>query len=143
MPRTSEARLLLLDTHVWLWLAAGAAPLSTTARDTIGIAASDGNLRIAAISIWEIAMLALRHRIELGKPTTEWIEQALLAPGLSLEPLSAAIAIASCHLPDGFRSDPADHIIIATARVTGAALMTRDRRILDYAARGHLTALAA
>lgn len=88
-------------------------------------------------------MLASRDWIELDKPTTEWIEQALLAPGLSLEPLSAAIAVASCHLPDGFRSDPADHIIVATARVTGAVLMTRDRRILDYAARGHVAAVAA
>jgi PIN domain nuclease of toxin-antitoxin system len=141
MRRTSEPRSLLLDTHIWLWLAAGTGPLSSGARETIGLAASAGELKVAVISIWEIALLASRNRITLGKPTTEWVEQALLAPGLSLEPVSPRIAIESCHLPDGFRSDPADQLIVATARVIGAVLMTRDRRILDYSARGHLTAI--
>jgi PIN domain nuclease of toxin-antitoxin system len=143
MRRTSEPRALLLDTHIWLWLAAGTEPLRSGARETIGIAASRGELKVAVISIWEIALLASRNRIVLGKPTPEWVEQALLAPGLSLEPLSPRIAIDSVHLPDGFRSDPADQFIVATARVTNAVLMTRDRRILDYAAQGHLTAIAA
>jgi PIN domain nuclease of toxin-antitoxin system len=143
MPRTSEPPPLLLDTHIWLWLAEGTGPLSSGARETIGFAASGGKLKVAAISIWEVALLASRSRIVLAKPTTEWVAQALLAPGLSLEPLSPRIAIESCHLPAGFRSDPADHFIVATARVTNAILMTRDRRILDYAAQGHLTALSA
>ena len=88
-------------------------------------------------------MLAARNRVVLGRPTSEWFEEALLAPGLSLEALSPAIAVESCHLPANFRSDPADHMIVATARVTGATLMTRDKRILDYAAEGHLAALRA
>jgi PIN domain nuclease of toxin-antitoxin system len=143
MPRTSEPPPLLLDTHIWLWLAEGTDPLSPGTRETIGVAASGGKLKVAAMSIWEVALLASRNRIVLGKPTTEWVEQALLAPGLTLEPLSPRIAIESCHLPAGFRSDPADHFIVATARVTNAILMTRDRLILDYAAQGHLTALSA
>jgi PIN domain nuclease of toxin-antitoxin system len=143
MPRMSEPRRLLLDTHIWLWLAAGTGQLSRETRETIAIAASGGQLKVAAISIWEIALLASRNRILLGKPITEWVEQALLAPGLSLEPLSPVIAIESCRLPAGFRSDPADHFIVATARVTVARLMTRDRAILDYAAQGHVTAIAA
>lgn len=143
MPRTSEARLVLLDTHIWLWLAAGTEPLSRPARDAIAVAAGDGTLRVAAMSVWEIAMLASRNRIVLGKPTAEWVEEALSAPGLALEPLSPMIAIESCQLPAGFRSDPADHLIVATARMTGATLMTRDRRILGYAAAGHLMAAAA
>jgi PIN domain nuclease of toxin-antitoxin system len=61
----------------------------------------------------------------------------------AIEPLSPQVAIESCKLPDAFHSDPADRLIVATARVTGAALMTRDRLILDYAARGHLKAIAA
>jgi len=143
MPRTSEARLVLLDTHIWLWLAAGTEPLSRPARDAIAVAAGGGNLRVAAMSVWEIAMLASRNRIVLGKPTAEWVEEALSAPGLALKPLSPMIAIESCQLPAGFRSDPADHLIVATARMTGATLMTRDRRILGYAAAGHLMAAAA
>jgi PIN domain nuclease of toxin-antitoxin system len=132
-----------LDTHIWLWLAAGTEPLSRPARDAIAVAAGGGTLRVAAMSVWEIAMLASRNRIVLGKPTAEWVEEALSAPGLALEPLSPMIAIESCQLPAGFRSDPADHLIVATARMTGATLMTRDRRILGYAAAGHLMAAAA
>jgi PIN domain nuclease of toxin-antitoxin system len=143
MRRTSEPRPVLLDTHIWLWLAAGTAPLRSGAREAIGIAASRGILKVAAISIWEIALLASRNRIVLGKPTSEWVEDALLAPGLSLEPLSPKIAIESCHLPAGFRSDPVDNLIVATARVIGATLMTRDRRILEYADEGHVVAVAA
>jgi len=69
--------------------------------------------------------------------------EAVSAPGLSVEPLLPQIAVEAYTLPDGFHRDPADRLIVATARVAGAALMTRDRRILDYAARGHLTAIAA
>jgi PIN domain nuclease of toxin-antitoxin system len=143
MPRTSEARPVLLDTHVWLWLAAGTEPLRGSARDAIAVAAGRGNLRVAAISVWEIAMLASRNRIVLGKPSAEWVREALSAPGLSLEPLDPVMVIESCHLPAGFRSDPADHMIVATARIIGATLMTRDRRILDYAEAGHVVAAAA
>ena len=88
-------------------------------------------------------MLASRNRITLDKPATIWVQEALSAPGLSLEPLSPLIAVASCQLPGGFRSDPADHMIVATARVTSSTLMTRDRSILDYAARGHVRAVPA
>jgi len=88
-------------------------------------------------------MLVSRSRIRLGKPVAAWIEESLADPGPRIEALSPAVAVESCQLPGGFRSDPTDEILVATARVTGAVLMTRDRRILDYAAGGHLTALAA
>ena len=67
MPKTSDPDLLLLDTHVWLWLVAGSPDLSTEARHTIDRAVAAGTLRIAAISLWEIALLASRGRIVLGK----------------------------------------------------------------------------
>src|SRR5215469_15296974 len=72
MPRTSNPDLLLLDTHVWLWLVAGSADLTTEARLTIDEAAAAGTLRIAAISLWEIALLASRGRIVLGKSQYEY-----------------------------------------------------------------------
>jgi PIN domain nuclease of toxin-antitoxin system len=142
-PITSDQELLLLDTHVWLWLVAGSADLSTEARDTISIAITAGALRIAAISLWEIALLASRGRIVLGKPIGLWLEEALADPAPAIDPLSPQVAIESYALPDGFHRDPADRLIVATARVANATLMTRDRRILDYAARGHLAAIAA
>ena len=143
MRRTSDPELLLLDTHVWLWLVAGSGDLSTEARHTIERAAAAGTLRIAAISLWEIALLASRGRIVLGKSAGSWLEEALVHPGPAIDPLSPQIAIESYALPDVFHRDPADRLIVATARVANAILMTRDQRILDYAARGHLTAIAA
>ena len=143
MPRTSNPDLLLLDTHVWLWLVAGSADLTTEARLTIDEAAAAGALRIAAISLWEIALLASRGRIVLGKSIGLWLEEALADPGPAIDPLSPQIAVESYALPDVCHRDPADRLIVATARVANATLMTRDQRILDYAARGHLTAIAA
>jgi PIN domain nuclease of toxin-antitoxin system len=141
--RTSDPKLLLLDTHVWLWLNAGSPDLSTKTRETINGAAAAGTLRIAAISLWEVALLASRGRIVLGKSIGLWLEEALADPGPDIDPLSPQIAVESYALPDVFHRDPADRLIVATARVANATLMTRDRRILDYAARGHLTAVAA
>jgi PIN domain nuclease of toxin-antitoxin system len=88
-------------------------------------------------------LLASRGRIVLGKSIGLWLEEALADPGPAIDPLSPQIAIESHALPDVFHRDPADRLIVATARVSNFALMTRDRRILDYAARGHLTAVAA
>jgi PIN domain nuclease of toxin-antitoxin system len=87
-------------------------------------------------------LLASRNRIALGGPTTRWIERAVVGSFVSVEPLTAEVAVESWDLPDRFHQDPADRMIVATARITGAVLMTRDRRILDYAARGHLTAVS-
>jgi PIN domain nuclease of toxin-antitoxin system len=143
MRRTSDPDLLLLDTHVWLWLVAGSPDLSTEARHTIERAAATGTLRIAAISLWEIALLASRGRIVLGKSIGLWLDEALAEPGPAIDPLTPQIAIESYALPDVFHRDPADRLIVATARVANAALVTHDRRILGYAARGHLTAIAA
>ena len=143
MRTTSELRPLLLDTHIWLWLVLGSAVLSSAGRKRISGAASVGNLRIAAITVWEIALLASRSRIILGKPTILWVAEADAASTVTIEPLSPSIAVKSWELPETFHPDPADRMIVATARVTGAVLMTRDQQILDYAARGHLAAIAA
>ncbi len=145
MPRTSDAqsRPLLLDTHVWLWLEAGSDELSPGTRGAISGALGAGLLRIAAISLWELALLASHGRVVLGKPTNLWLEAALAEPGPVVEPLSARVAIETYDLPGDFHRDPADRMIVATARVTNAILMTRDRQILAYSELGHLTAIAA
>ena len=142
MRRTSEP-LLLLDTHIWLWLVQGNRALAPRIRESIREAAATGRLRVAAISIWEVALLASRGRITLERPSLVWVRDALARSGAVLEPLSPEIAIHACELPDRFHPDPADRMIVATARVIDASLMTRDRPILDYAARGHINAVAA
>ena len=143
MPRTSEPGSLLLDTHVWIWFMLANPELAISGRNVINRAAASGQLRVAAISVWEAALLASRGRVALGRPLAQWITEAVSAPGLSIEPLLPQVAAEASSLPDAFHRDPADQLIVATARVTNATLMTRDRRILDYAARGHLTAIVA
>jgi PIN domain nuclease of toxin-antitoxin system len=101
MRKTSESQPLLLDTHVWLWLVLGNESLSPPVRSTISGAASIGNLRVAAITVWEIAVLASRHRVALGKPTVQWVEEAVAASTVIIEPLSPDTAVESWELPDG------------------------------------------
>jgi len=133
----------LLDTHVWLWLEAGSDELRAGDRASIARALGAGRLHISAISLWELALLASRRRIVLGKPINLWFEAALADPGPIVQPVGVRVAIESCELPGTFHRDPVDRMIVATARVIDATLMTRDRAILDYAAAGHLTAAAA
>lgn len=143
MRSTSEPTPLLLDTHVWLWFMLANAELASNEQNAINRAAASGRLRIAAISVWEAALLALRGRVALRRPLAQWIAEAVSAPGLSIEPLLPQVAVEAASLPETFHGDPADRLIVATARVANATLMTRDQRILDYAARGHLAAVAA
>ena len=130
---------LLLDTHYWLWLEAGdKARLAAPNLDIIRKAANSGELFVSAISVWEIAMLASKGRVDLYEGCTKWVEEALTRPGLTLAPLSPAVAIESTRLPGSFHSDPADRIIVATARIMGARLLTSDKDIRAYARQHHL-----
>lgn len=141
--RKKTSPLLILDTHVWVWLVAGDAALSSAARDAIERNAVDGAVLVPAIAVWEVAMLDARGRLVLGKPVLQWVEDALSAPGLGLAPFSPDVAVESVRLPPPFHDDPADRMIVATARIAGATLVTRDRTILDYGARGHVAVLRA
>ena len=133
---------LLLDTHVWIWLLLGKEPLaSSAARADIQAAASGGRLRVSVISVWEVGMLESKGRLSFPLSCSEWVRRALAAPGISLADLSAEIALASTRLPGEIHGDPADRILVATARQLGARLVTCDGAILDYGARGHVAVL--
>ena len=134
---------LVLDTHIWIWLATGEGNLTSSAVEALQTAANRSRILIPAIAIWELAMLEKRGKISLDKHIRHWIEDALAAPGLTLAPLTPEIAVDSCALPGEFHRDPADQLIVATARVERAILVTRDSRILDYARRGYVTAMSA
>jgi PIN domain nuclease of toxin-antitoxin system len=82
--------------------------------------------------LWEVAMLDSKGRIGLGIPCEDWLHHASTAPGISVSPLSLDVAMESCRLPKEFHSDPADRIIVATARVLGATLVTADQKIIDF-----------
>lgn len=132
---------LLLDTHVWIWLVNGDATLGPRSQAALTAASVQGRLLVSAISVWELGRLEAKGRISLSQPCLQWVQQALSLPGIVLAPLTPEIAVESSRLPGSFHGDPADRILVATARVTGAAIATRDQRIIDYAAQSHLTVL--
>lgn len=142
MPEGAAVPDLVLDTHVWLWVVEGDdAALSTGAIEAIGESSRSGGVLISAISVWEVAMLEAKGRISLTRPVDEWVRAALLAPGVRLLPLTPDIAIDSTRLPGTPHGDPADRMLIASARVTGARLVTCDAAIVDYASEGHVEVL--
>lgn len=129
---------LLMDTHVWPWMAQGDARLPCSARDLIDATASEGRLYLSIISVWETGMLAAKGRIHLPVSHRTWITTALAFPGLCLFPLEPEISLDCNELPGQFHPDPADRIIVATARHLAVPLMTRDRKIIAYGQQGHV-----
>lgn len=134
---------LVLDTHVLVWLLSGNGRLGVLARQAIQEAADGDMLYLSAISPWEIAVLVSKGRLVLEQDIGEWVQAALALPGIRFEPLSAEVAVASTRLPGEIHADPADRIIVATARHLGAALVTADGLLLNYGSAGHLKVLMA
>jgi PIN domain nuclease of toxin-antitoxin system len=130
--------MIVLDTHVWIWLINGSSELKPKVRTWIDKAAADGPILIPSICLWEVAMLASRGKIVTNKPVLQWLNEAITAPATLLAPLSSEVATESCNLPGVFHNDPADRLIVATARVEKAVLVTRDSRILEYGLSGNV-----
>ena len=138
-----RARSILLDTHVWVWLMLGDNRLDGAHRRMLEKAVPDGRLCVSIISVWEVAMLEAKGRLSLAADCDSWVREALAAPGVRLAELTPRIAVSSTRLPGVFHGDPADRILVATARETEAILLTADQAILHYAGEGHVQALRA
>ena len=125
---------LVLDTHVWIWAAEGMTErLDAKAVTAIEVAARNSTLAVSAISVWELAMLVKRGRLTLATAVSSWVEASLRPPGVRIIPVGAALALDSVQLPDfDYHKDPADRLIIATARKHGT-LLTCDESLLDWA----------
>jgi PIN domain nuclease of toxin-antitoxin system len=123
--------VIVLDTHIWYWWVHTPNRL-TKPQITIIDAHQSDKIGISAISCWEIAKRVEYGRMQLSRPIDEWFSLALRFPGVSLLPLTPQIAIASTQLPGTFHTDPADQIIVATARIYGCPLITADDKILHY-----------
>lgn len=121
----------LIDTHILLWWLAGDRRLSRGQRRVISQASEEYPLGLSDISLWEIATLQELGRIELDRPLREWLEQASAPPLVRRVGISPAVAAEVAALPATFHRDPADRIIVSTARVLGAKLVTSDRAIID------------
>jgi len=123
----------LLDTHVLLWWFGTSPRLSSRQEEVLRGAREEEPLWVSDITLWEIATLNSLGRIKLHLPLRDWLEQATAPPLVQRLPITPAVAAEVAVLPDRFHRDPADRIIVASARVLGATLLTQDRRIIESA----------
>lgn len=124
---------MILDTHAFLWWVDGDRRLSGKALRLIReTTEKKEDIGISAITAWEIAKLVEHGRIGLKYDVLEWLKRALALPRVRLIPLTPEIAVKSSSLPGAFHGDPADQIIVATAIIEGAPLITADRQIRSY-----------
>jgi PIN domain nuclease of toxin-antitoxin system len=119
--------MILLDTHVIVWAAEGSDRLSRTAASEIRRARRGGGLAISAMSLWELAFLLTKGRIQMYGSLESSIR--LLTEDLTVLPITPEIALLAAQFPDDYPRDPADRLIGATARAEGLTLLTRDENI--------------
>lgn len=124
--------MIVLDTHVLVWWIAGDPKLSRKAANAIRKELPDGRLCVPAIAAWEVGMLVSKGRLTLGMDVDEWLEGVQAIRGVVVLPLTSRIALDSTRLPGSFHGDPADRMIVATARTENAPLVTADQRIRAY-----------
>lgn len=138
-----EAKLLL-DTHALVWTVAGI--IESRAAEAIVAAARAGGVLVSSVSAWELGLLARPRsgapRLRLTPTPEAWFDTLLAQPGFAEAPLTIAIALAASRLPGEFHQDPADRLLVATARELDVPFVTRDRRILEYGEAGHVRTIA-
>lgn len=142
---------LLMDTHVWVWIAAGdKSKLSTGAVEALEDAALARRLWASCFSIWEIALKTARGDVLIDGDLHTWVAEQHEAPGVQLLGLTPALAIGVTLLPPWVRRrdgrphrDPNDRFLVTSARQENAVLVTCDEAIIEYAGEGHLTAYDA
>ena len=133
----------LMDTHIWIWYAMQNPRLGTAGRELIERSVYEGGLAVSIMTLWEISLLESKGRIRLGAPAAEWLDNALTLPNLKVLPLELPLILDAHRLPGSFHPDPADRLIVATARHHRLTLITDDRKILDYGSQGYLRARAS
>ena len=122
--------MILLDTHIWIWWVDGGTQLPANYLALIQAESANG-IGVSAISCWEVAKLVELGRIRFAIPVDQWLARALRPP-IHLLPLTPEVAVAATQLPGAFHRDPADQLIVGTARVYDCPLVTVDRLIRAY-----------
>ena len=123
---------MLIDTHIWIWWVNGDPQLKPEHIAVLAAAQNNG-IEVSIISCWEVAKLVEYKRLTLSLPVLDWLNIALSYPGVHLLPLTPEIVVDSTQLPGVFHKDPADQLIVTTARIHQLPLMTLDSKILAYA----------
>lgn len=124
--------MIVLDTHVLIWWVSDPEKLSKKAQKMIESESKSGLILISSISIWEIYLLVKKERIKLAMDIDSWLEKLESLPRIQFIPIDNKIAAKSINLPGEFHNDPADRMIVMTAREKGAVLVTKDERIRKY-----------
>jgi PIN domain nuclease of toxin-antitoxin system len=134
--------MIVLDTHVMLWLVSGDDSLGAKSREMIDKAYHDTlnqQLAVSAITFWEVSLLQQKSRIEFNESVSGWRKE-LLRQGVHEIAVSGEVAVASTNLED-FHADPADRFIVTSAMQSHATLITADKKILNW--QGGLTCFDA
>lgn len=124
--------MIVLDTHTLIWWVTGDASLSKKARTAIEREKSGGAIIISSISAWEISMLVAHGRLVLSMDVSSWLATVAEIESVRFFPVDVEIAIKSIELPGEFHKDPADRMIVATARKLAVSLVTKDDKMLSY-----------
>ena len=125
--------MIVLDTHTLVWWAGGAPMLSKKAKAVIKKEQDGGEIIVSSISAWEIALLVQRGRLLLAMDVQNWLATVAKIEAVRFAPVDVEIATKSVDLPANFHNDPADRMIVATARKFAAPLVTKDEKIRAYA----------
>jgi PIN domain nuclease of toxin-antitoxin system len=124
--------MIVLDTHALLWWVDGTG-LSKLARAAIDREMEDGGeIIVSMVSAWEVMLLVNKSRLALSMDVGGWFDKVGRISGVRFVPLDHRIAIAAADLPGDFHKDPADRMIVATARSLSAPLVTKDKQIRSY-----------
>lgn len=125
--------MIVLDTHALVWWINGDVALSEKAKAAIDGELDGGQVIISAISAWEIAMLVEREKLLLSMDVGSWLATVAEIEAVHFLPMDVEISVKSVELPGEFHKDPADRMIVATARKLAAPLVTKDEKIRAYA----------
>nr|WP_241018365.1 type II toxin-antitoxin system VapC family toxin [Paraburkholderia sp. Tr-20389] len=125
--------VIVLDTHALVWWATVDPTLSRKAKAAIERELADGEILVSSISAWEIAMLVEREKLVLSMDVGNWLAAVGDVEAVRFVPVDSEIAVKSVELPGEFHKDPADRMIVATARKYSVPLVTKDEKIRAYA----------
>ena len=125
--------MIVLDTHALVWWVNGDVALSKKAKAAISQELAGGKIIVSAISAWEIAMLVRQEKLVLSMDVDSWLATVAAIEAVRFLPLDVEVTVKSVDLPGEFHKDPADRMIVATARKLAVPLVTKDDKIRAYA----------